>query len=225
MPLYRLCESHIRRPRSAVNAAAYRSGQLLTYKDKVYDYSWRDDVIHTEIILPDSASLELSVRQTLWSAAEKAEDSSTRRKDARTAHEILIAFSRELKLNSWVTMARELITKCFVSQGMIADLNIHRGDRKDEDHPEAIHKDIPPHNPHAHIMLSTRRVEHDGFSKYKARDWERWGDSELLIGWRKEWEEIQNRMFRRKGLPYRVSHESSKKRGINREHRDAERSI
>lgn len=221
MPLYRLCKSHISRPQSAIQAAAYRSGKLLEHNGKLYDYSWRNDIVHTEIVLPEGAPLEFSDRQILWSAAEKAEDSSTKRKTARTAQEVLIAFPRELKLNSWLVMAKELIAKCFVSRGMIADLNIHRGDRKNENHPEADHKDIPPHNPHGHIMLTTRRVEREGFSKYKAREWEDYGDSKILIGWRKEWEEIQNRMFERKGLECRVSHESTKKR--NREHSENER--
>lgn len=215
MAFYRLEKNHISRPRSVIHAAAYRSGQLLKYKERAYDYSWRDDIVHTEIILPESAPQEFSDRQILWSAAEKAEDSSTRRKTARTAHEILISFPIDLMFNSWVITARELIAKCFVSQGMIADLNIHRGDRKDDNHPEADHNGILPDNPHGHILLTTRHVEREGFSEYKAREWESYGDSRLLVEWRKEWQDIQNRMFERRGLECRVSHESPKKR--NRE--------
>jgi hypothetical protein len=220
MSFYRLCESHISRPRSAVEAAAYRSGKLLEHDGKPYDYSWRNDIVHTEIVLPERAPPELSDRQTLWNVAEKAEDRSTRRKTARLAHEVLISFPRVLSPHSWVIMARELIAKCFESQGMIADLAIHRGDRKDEEHPEADHKDVSPHNPHGHIMLTTRHIEREGFSRHKAREWESWGKPELLVSWRKEWADIQNRMFERKGLPYRVSHE---KGGISREDNEYER--
>jgi len=112
-------------------------------------------------------------------------------------------------------MARELIYKCFVSKGMCVDFNVHRGDRKDMGHVEADHKDILPHNPHGHIMLSTRHVGTDGFSKHKAREWESWGNPTLLVSWREEWANIQNKMFEQKGLEVRVSHERSVEREID----------
>jgi hypothetical protein len=106
-----------------------------------------------------------------------------------------------------IIMVKDFINKCFVSQGMVADFAIHRGDSKDMNHPEADHKDFPPHNPHTHIMLTTRHVDCEGFGKLKAREWESYGNSTLLISWRKEWEIVQNQMFERKGIDIRVSHE------------------
>ena len=215
---FRLCESHINRPRSAVKAAAYRAGEKLTHKDNIYDYSFRRDVIHTEILLPANAPPEFLDRQTLWVVAEKAEDTSTRRTTARTAHEILVSFPRELEIDTCITMVKELIETCFVSQGMCADFVVHRGDSKEENHIECNHEEIPLHNPHAHIMLPTRHVEGERFNKRKAREWEDWGGkSGLLTQWRKEWADIQNRMFERKGLPWRVSHLSYKKQEQERD--------
>jgi hypothetical protein len=204
-----------------VDAAAYRAGERLQLDGKFFDYTKRRDIVHSEILLPEKVPLEFFDRQTLWSAAELAEN----RKDSRIAHEVLISFPRELTFETSIIMAKELISKCFLPLGMCVDLAVHRGDLKDKGHIEADHKDIYPHNPHGHIMLSTRHAEPEGFSEYKAREWETYGNSELLIGWRREWADIQNRMFERKGLDYRVSHERSndRERGENERGRGFER--
>jgi hypothetical protein len=190
---------------------------LLEHDGKPYDFSWRRDIIHSEIFLPENAPPEFKDNQILWSAAEYVEDNSTRRKTARTAHELILAFPRELKFDTSIGMAREFIIKCLVSQGMCVDFNVHCGDSKDKDSVEADHKKIPPHNPHCHIQTTTRHVSRDGFGKLKAREWESYGNSALLVKWRKEWADIQNKMFQLKGIPARVSHERSIKRDTERE--------
>lgn len=212
MALYRLCESHIRRPKSALWAAAYRSGECLEHNGNIYDYSWRNDVICAEILLPTNAPKEFSDRKTLWNAAEKAEDTSTRRKTARTAHEILISLPRELNFETSIIMVKEFTNKCFVSEGMCADIAVHDGNGKEKSHDTEM-AGAAPHNPHCHILLTTRHVSLEGFSKYKAREWESWNNPALLLQWRNEWREILNRTLERKGfnrVPYQ-------KRDINRE--------
>ena len=66
--------------RSAVAAAAYRSGDCLidARQGLEHDYTRCSGVLHTELVLPEGAG-EWS-RAELWNAAEKAE----KRKDART---------------------------------------------------------------------------------------------------------------------------------------------
>lgn len=213
MSIYRLHESHICRPKSALDAAAYRSGECLEHRGKIYDYSWRKDVIRAEILLPINAPKEFSDRQTLWSAAEKAEDASTRRKNARTAHEILISLPRELTFDTSIIMAKEFINSCFVSEGMCVDFAVHDGNGKEKGIRDAEMEKIVPHNPHCHILLTTRHVGSEGFSKYKAREWESWNNSTLLFRWHEAWREILNRTLERKGFN-RVPRQ---KRDINRE--------
>ena len=217
MSLYRLCKRPISRcnGQPTTGAFAYRAGEKLEYDGNIYDYTWRQDIIYTEIILPESAPREYVDRQTLWSAAEKAEDSSRRWKTARTAHEIIIALPRVLTFDTSIIMVKELIDTCFIPLGMCADFAVHRGDKKYEIYNETDHKGVFPHNPHGHITLPTRYVEPNGFSNNKAREWDSWGNPAILIQWRKEWQDIQNRMFERKGINTRVSHE---KQHIGHEH-------
>jgi len=196
-----------------VAAAAYRSGERLAYNGHTHDYTQRGDIIKTEIILPENAPPEFSDRETLWCAVEKAEDCSTRRMAARTAREIVLALPRELTFESSVALVREFVIETFVRKGMCADIAIHRGESKDSNSPEADHLQLPPHNPHAHVLLTTRTVGPDGFG-LKNRDWDK---KSALMEWRQRWADVQNRTFARKGLPARVDHRSYKDRGINRE--------
>ncbi len=200
MSIYRLHESHICRPKSALGAAAYRSGERLVHDGKVYDYSWRKDVVHAEILLPTNAPKEFLNRQTLWSTAEKAEDASTRRKTARTAHEIIIAFPRELTFDTSIHMVKEFIRDCLISEGICVDFAVHNGNGKEKDMRDTATAEIPFHNPHCHILLTTRHVSLEGFGKYKAREWESWSNSALLLRWHEAWREILNRTLERKGF-------------------------
>ena len=65
-------------------------------------------------------------------------------------------------------------------------------------------------NPHVHIIVPTRSVETDGFSKKKDREW----DNKKYIGiWREQWAIVQNRAYERNGLDIRVSHETLEVQG------------
>lgn len=214
MAFYRLSAAHIsrRQGRTAVGAAAYRCGGKLYYKDKIYDYTKRNDIIHSEIILPDNAPIRFLDRQTLWLEVENVE----KRKDARTAHEFILALPRILSFKTDIIMIKNFID-FFIEYGIVADFSIHKGDNKEQQNIEINHLDINLHNPHSHILLTTRTVRQDGFNTKKARLLESWGDSKLLIQLRERWADIQNKMFQQKGLNDRVSHESYTTRGIDRE--------
>ena len=71
--------------RSAVAAAAYRSGQALTDERLAmdFDFAAREGVEHVEILAPASAPAAFLDRQTLWNASEKSE----RRKDTPSQRE------------------------------------------------------------------------------------------------------------------------------------------
>jgi hypothetical protein len=61
--------------KSAVAAAAYRSGEIITseYDGRVSDYTRKGGIVHTEILLPDHAPREYESRAVLWNAVEKIE--------------------------------------------------------------------------------------------------------------------------------------------------------
>jgi hypothetical protein len=148
--------------RSAVAAAAYRSGEKL-YDSSQGKWFWFDkpDVIHKEILAPESPSTASWVfdRQTLWNMVERAET----RVDAQLAREVEITLPRELTKEQQIELVRSFVMDEFVSKGMVADIGIHRPDASDGNE-----------QPHAHVLLTMRRLDpssETGFSAKKERDW------------------------------------------------------
>jgi ATP-dependent exoDNAse (exonuclease V) alpha subunit len=199
--------------RSSVAAAAYRSGEKL-YNDRdglTHDYTKRKDIVYSEIMLPDKAPQEFSDRETLWNAVEHGE----KRKDAQTAREIELALPREFEHREQIDILMEYIKHNFVDNGMIADYSIHSGHEHDRDKEYTENdKDIVPNNPHAHIMLTMRRVSEDGFDSKKELDWNK---RQNITQWRENWADICNRGFERKGLDTRIDHRSNAERGLELE--------
>ena len=89
--------------KSAVAAAAYRSGENLTneYDGITHDYTRKGGVVHTEILLPDHAPTEYADRAVLWNAVEKIEKA----KNAQLAREIEIALPKELTREQGISLA------------------------------------------------------------------------------------------------------------------------
>jgi len=176
--------------RSSVGKAAYNSGGKLNEND----FTNKRGVVYSEIILPENAPAEFQDRSTLWNAVEKSE----KRCDAQTARDIDVALPIEFDRNEQIEIMREYIQDNFVRHGMIADFAIHdKGDG----------------NPHAHILLTTRNVDKNGFGK-KNRDW---NAKEYLQKWRENWSEICNERLHAKGLDERIDHRTLKAQGIDRE--------
>ena len=80
--------------RSAVAAAAYRSGQkfINEWDGVTHDYTKKGGVVHSEILLQAHAPPSFSDRSALWNSVEKAEKS----RNAQLAREIEIALPNEL---------------------------------------------------------------------------------------------------------------------------------
>src|SRR5271157_1193864 len=179
--------------RSAVAAAAYRSRSSIKDKSQglTFDYTRKKDLAHSEILLPENAPSRFLDRPTLWNEVEKVE----RRHDAQLAREIELALPAELTLNQNIELVREFVKPNFVEHGMIADINIHT--KKD--------------NPHAHILLTTREVNENGFGK-KVRAW---NASSKLLHWREDWAKVQNQKLLLCGHDIQVDHRSFEDRGID----------
>ncbi|MCC2977960.1 Ti-type conjugative transfer relaxase TraA [Sphingomonas sp. PL-96] len=185
---------------SALAAAAYRSASRLHDRrlDRHHDFSNKAGVVHSEVLLPEGAPEQLSDRATLWNAVEAAE----LRKDAQLAREVEFALPRELDQVEGIRLAREFVAREFVARGMVADLNVHWDVGADG---EA--------KPHAHVMLTTRSVDEEGFGA-KVRDWNR---TDLLEHWREAWAEHVNQRLAELDIDARVDHRSLEAQGIDLE--------
>ena len=170
---------------SAVAGAAYRSGEKLTDErtGETHDYRRRDDLDGTEIMTPREAPEWAQDRARLWNEVEEAE----RRKDAQVAREVRVAIPRELRQEERRKLVGDFAQSAFVDRGMVADIAYHGG--KGE-------------NPHAHIMLTTRKLTQEGFGQ-KDRSW---NSKELLASWRKGWAEHANQALERAGRGERIDH-------------------
>ncbi len=202
MALYHFSAKVIQRSqgRSAVAAAAYRAAEELHDKllDQDHDYTGKQHVVHKEIMLPDGAPERWLDRETLWNEVEAAE----RRKDAVLARDIEISLPRELGQAEAVALVQEFVCEQFVARGMVADLNVHWTKARDGGE-----------QPHAHVMLTMREVEGDGFGlKQRA-----WNDKALLRTWRERWAEVANARLHELGHDARIDHRSYADQGIDLE--------
>ncbi|MEG3122342.1 Ti-type conjugative transfer relaxase TraA [Sphingomonas sp. GB1N7] len=185
---------------SALASAAYRSASRLHDQrlDRHHNFSNKAGVVHSEVMLPDGAPEHLADRETLWNEVEAIE----KRIDAQLAREIEFAIPRELSQADGIALARDFVRDEFVSRGMIADFNVHWDVGVD-----GLAK------PHAHVMLTTREVDEEGFGP-KNRDWNR---TDLLETLREHWAGHVNMRLAELDIDARVDHRSLEAQGIDLE--------
>ena len=208
--------------KSAVAAAAYRSGEKITneWDGMTHDYTRKRGVVHTEILLPPHAPPSFSDRSTLWNSVELYEKAG----NAQLAREIDAALPIELSREEQIRLVREYCSSQFVSRGMCVDFAIH---------------DTDSGNPHCHIMLTMRPLDERGAwaakskkeydldengerirlpsGRYKTHkvDLTGWNDKGNALLWRKAWADISNAYLERAGHPERIDYRSNAERGID----------
>ena len=208
--------------KSAVAAAAYRSGEKLTneWDGLTHDYTKKGGVVHSEILLPAHAPPAFSDRSTLWNSVELSEKSN----NAQLAREVEIALPVELSREEQARLVREYCSSQFVSKGMIADFNLH---------------DTGGGNPHAHILLTMRPLDEKGAwlpkskkeyvldengekirlpsGRYKTRkvDLVDWNNRENAEVWRRAWADLANEFLAQNNRPERIDHRSYERQGID----------
>lgn len=208
--------------KSAVAAAAYRSGEKITneWDGEIHDYTRKRGVVHTEIMLPPHAPPSFSDRATLWNSVELYEKAG----NAQLAREIDAALPIELSREEQIRLVREYCSSQFVSRGMCVDYAIH---------------DTDSGNPHCHIMLTMRPLDERGAwaakskkeydldengerirlpsGRYKTHkvDLTGWNDKDNALLWRKAWADFTNDFLERNGSPERIDHRSNAERGID----------
>ena len=207
--------------KSAVAAAAYRSGEKLTneWDGLTHDYTKKGGVVHSEILLPAHVPPAFSDRSTLWNSVELSEKSN----NAQLAREVEIALPVELSREEQTRLVREYCSSQFVSKGMIADFNLH---------------DTGGGNPHAHILLTMRPLDEKGAwlpkskkeyvldengerirlpsGRYKTRkvDLVDWNNRENAEVWRRAWADLANEFLAQNNRPERIDHRSYERQGI-----------
>ncbi len=182
--------------RSAVATAAYISGKRLR-NDRLGGYSTfsiREDVVFSKLMAPAGAPAWATDRESLWNRVEK----DAKRKDARLAKTIEASLARDIPAADRAQLLQDFVAP-FVKAGIVADI--------------AIHEDGTDHNPHVHIMLTTRRLEPDGFG-VKLTGIE---TRQFVKNVRANWAGITNQYLAKAGSTLRVDHRSYKVRGIDRE--------
>ncbi len=186
--------------RSAVAAAAYRAAERLhdERQRRDHDFTAKEGVVHSEIMLPVGAPERWQDRATLWNEVEATE----RRKDAQLAREMEFSIPREMSRPEAIRLARDFVAEQFVSRGMVADVNVHWATAGDG---EA--------QPHAHVMLTMREVGPDGFGP-KAREW---NSRKLYEGVRERWAALANERLAAQGHDVRIDHRSYAEQGISLE--------
>ena len=209
--------------KSAVAAAAYRSGEKLTneWDGLTHDYTKKGGVVHSEILLPAHAPPAFSDRSTLWNSVELSEKSN----NAQLAREVEIALPVELSREEQTRLVREYCFSQFVSKGMIADFNLH---------------DTGSGNPHAHILLTMRPLDERGAwlpkskkeyvldengekirlpsGRYKTRkvDLVDWNNRENAEVWRRAWADLANEFLAQNNRPERIDHRSYERQGVEK---------
>lgn len=179
--------------RSIVAAAAYRAGETLhnAAEERESNFGGRRDVLHAEIRAPSHAPVWMSERSALWNGVEQAE----LRKDARLAKEIEVALPRELARGMWLALIRNF-ADTYVAQGFVVDL--------------AIHDDGEAHNPHAHLLLTTRMITSAGFGpKLREAD-----GKKFVLDARKSWAALANVTFAKAGSGLTIDHRSHAEAGV-----------
>lgn len=200
MAIYHNSVSIVKRSagKSAVAAAAYRSGEKLTDEQTgiIHDYSRKSGVDHSVILSPVKADW-ITDRAKLWNKIEEVE----KRGDSQLAREITVSIPRELSRDNQIQLVCEYVQKNYIDLGMIADVNFHslNGD-----------------NAHAHIMVSMRdlTINERGDVSFAGKN-RAWNHKNLLIKNREDWAKIANEYLIEAGYPdIQIDHRSNADRGI-----------
>ncbi|TLU71168.1 AAA family ATPase [Lichenicoccus roseus] len=188
---------------NAVRSAAYnqrtdirdqRTGQNFYFRH-------REAPLHHEVLLPVGADAMFRDATTLWNAVEAAEN----RRNSQVALEMILALPANLEITEAdrLELARTFVHEHFVSKGLAAQIDIHAPHEGDLDSETA--------NWHAHVLVTTRRIEGDRLATHKARDLNpevrRYGGKSFVMGahgFGEAWRQHQDAFFRAHGYEARV---------------------
>lgn len=219
MAIYHLSTKPISRSsgRSAVASVAYRAGIAITDErlGKTYDYTKRHGVLWTGLTTPNDVKID---RNELWNLAEKSEN----RSNSRTAREIVINIPHELMQGDQDQDTGKMLAYEFASQlsekyQVAVDVAVHAPDKQGDNR-----------NFHAHLLLTTRKLEQDRHGNIKLTDKSQLemsntqlkqagllSNQDELKEIRKAWADLTNEYLAEHGIAERIDHRSHKDRGLD----------
>ena len=208
MAIYHFSVKNVSRAdgRSAVAAAAYRSGEKLIdeRQGKEQDYTRKTGVEFTKIYAPKNTNPELLDRNQLWNTVEKVEN----RKNSQLAREFEIAFPHELNKQERQELLDDLCQEIIKRHGVVVDAAIHAP------HTES---GSDKRNYHAHILLTTRSIDEQGNLGKKTREFNDHGKQQVEH-WREKFADLTNLHLARTGHIFvEVDHRSYKAQGLGLE--------
>lgn len=167
--------------KSAVEQSSYISRTTLysDYYGKNFYPKYSEDLVHTEIMLPENAPEKYKDRSVLWNSVEEAEKKSPK---AQIARSYKITLPNEWTYDLATEVMRDYVKRNFVNEGMCAEFAIH-----DSENPQ--HQ----RNLHCHILLTMRPILEDGS----------WGDKQKKIYYYDE----QGNKIRKKNGQYKCTTE------------------
>ena len=193
---------------SATAAVAYRAGEKIKcdYEGRTHDYTKKSDVLHSEIFLPENAPSWATDREQLWNQVEQAE----KRKNSTIAREFEVALPHELNEQQRIALVQDFSRQIVARHGCAVDAHLHNDNSRTK-----------KQNFHAHIMLSTRKLEQDGFTT-KTRELDERKSGEVVY-WREQWARTTNEHLYKYDIRDKnsnsliIDHRSLKDQGLERE--------
>lgn len=197
--------------RSAVAAAAYRSGSVLRDERTglEHDYRRKRGVVLSEIAVPPGCDWALD-RANLWNAVE-----GKTRANGRVATECEVSLPHTLNDEQRAELVRGFAAS-LAAEGVAVDYNIHAPHPHRRPRDGAAGSDLPgddDRNWHAHILCSHLPVTPDGPGKPVSKLFD---GPERVEAVRTRWAEHVNRAYVAAGLDLRQDHRSYRDQGTDR---------
>jgi len=169
---------------SVVALAAYNARERIEEEKTglLYNYSKKDDLVHSAIILPENAPARFADRSTLWNELNNKES----RKDSQLSRYFIVALPNSLNDEQNINLVENWINQQLTKRGVIADY--------------AIHND--KNNKHVHINTTMRELKNDGFGN-KNREL---NNKNLVEIWRRSWSLTANKHLKMNGKKESISH-------------------
>jgi hypothetical protein len=118
------------------------------YDGQTYYPKYSEDLVHSEVLLPDNAPKEYEDASVLWNAVEMSEKGSR----AQLARTYKFSLPNEWSYDLATEVVRDYIKQNFVSEGMCAEFAIHDSEN------EKTHQ----RNLHCHVLLTMRGIDEQG---------------------------------------------------------------
>lgn len=216
MAIFHLSTKPVKRSsgRSATASAAYRAACEIEDKRTgvTHDYSKKSGVVNSEAFVVIRGEKVAVDRAQLWNAAEFAE----KRKDARTAREIVINLPHELSKELRQNLVEDFTEYVAQKYNVAIDYAIHEPDKHGDNR-----------NHHAHILMTTREATLKNGSvelgkktslelsntKLKTLDMPK--TQEQIVSLRESWATMTNDYLSFANVDARIDHRSFEEQGLS----------